>query len=147
MDLHSSYFWFTTAEFHKEPLSADVRRRCHDLAWQIADMLRSADEVDLLEQTLEVTLVLSLVLPQSGTKQWDGLSTNWVGRQPRGIRRRFARLVKQTFGSWARVVERSGTATHLFSHRSGLLRRLFRRALTVSGGTLYTSAQKNSIEQ
>jgi hypothetical protein len=56
MDLYSSYFWFTVAELHKEVASDEIRRRCHDLAWQIADTLRSADEVDFLEQILEVTL-------------------------------------------------------------------------------------------
>jgi hypothetical protein len=56
MDLHSNYFWFTVAELHKEAVPAETRRSCHALAWQIADMLRAADEVEFLEQTLEVTL-------------------------------------------------------------------------------------------
>jgi hypothetical protein len=56
IDLQSSYFWFTIAELHQQPVSDDTRKRCHEIAWQIADMLRSADEVDFLEQILEVTL-------------------------------------------------------------------------------------------
>jgi len=56
MDLHSSYFWFTVAELHKEAVPAETRRVCHALAWQIADMLRAVDEVEFLEQTLAVTL-------------------------------------------------------------------------------------------
>jgi len=56
MDLYGSYFWFTVAELHKEALPSETRKRCHDLAWQIADMLRSADEVDSLDEILEITL-------------------------------------------------------------------------------------------
>jgi hypothetical protein len=56
MDLQATYFWFVTAELHQQSVSADTRKRCHEIAWQIADMLRSADEVEFLEQILEVTL-------------------------------------------------------------------------------------------
>jgi hypothetical protein len=55
MDLHGSYFWFTVAELHKEAVRSETLKRCHDLAWQIADLLRSADEIDSLEEILEVT--------------------------------------------------------------------------------------------
>jgi hypothetical protein len=55
MDLHGSYFWFTVAELHKEVVPVETRNRCRDLAWQIADILRFADEVDSLEEILETT--------------------------------------------------------------------------------------------
>lgn len=56
MELHGMYFWFTTAEFHRKPVSDDVRRKCRDLSWQIADMLRAADEVEFLEAILDVLM-------------------------------------------------------------------------------------------
>jgi hypothetical protein len=56
MDLYSNYFWFTTAEFHKEPVIKEIQLKCRDLAWQIADMLREADDVENLEDILEVLL-------------------------------------------------------------------------------------------
>jgi hypothetical protein len=56
LDLHGMYFWFTTAEMHRKPVSDEVRRKCRDLSWQIADMLRAADEVEYLDDILEVLL-------------------------------------------------------------------------------------------
>lgn len=56
MEIYGSYFWFTVAEMQGEQVGSEVRRRCRDLAWQCADMLRSADEVDYLEDILDVTL-------------------------------------------------------------------------------------------
>lgn len=55
IDLHGRYFWFMAAESNKGAVPSEIRRKCHDLAWEIADMLRSADEVDYLEQILDVT--------------------------------------------------------------------------------------------
>jgi hypothetical protein len=56
LDLYGSYFWFTAAELHKETVPREIRKRCHDLAWQIADMLRSADELESIEEILDVLL-------------------------------------------------------------------------------------------
>lgn len=56
MDLHGSYFWFTTAEAHRKPVSDEIRFKCRDLSWQIADMLRAADEVENLEDILDVLM-------------------------------------------------------------------------------------------
>jgi hypothetical protein len=56
MELYGSYFWFSAAEMRKEPVPDEIRQKCRDLAWQIADLLRSADEVDFLEDILDVTL-------------------------------------------------------------------------------------------
>jgi len=54
MDLYGLYFWFTTAEVHKKDVSADIRVKCRSLSWQIADMLREADDVACIDQILEV---------------------------------------------------------------------------------------------
>jgi len=56
IDLYGSYFWFTTAEVHRKPVSDEIRLKCRELSWQIADMLRSADEVDELEDILDVLM-------------------------------------------------------------------------------------------
>jgi hypothetical protein len=56
LDVYGSYFWFMTAEMNKEPVPKEVRKRCHDLSWQIADMLRAADEIDPIEKILDVLL-------------------------------------------------------------------------------------------
>lgn len=56
MELHGTYFWFTTAEVHKKPVSDEIRLKCRDLSWQIADMLRTADEVEDLEDILDVLM-------------------------------------------------------------------------------------------
>lgn len=56
MDLHGSYFWFTTAEVHRKPVSDEIRLKCRDLSWQVADMLRAADEVEDLEDILDVLM-------------------------------------------------------------------------------------------
>jgi hypothetical protein len=56
MDLQAWYFWFTTGEMHGTEVKVDVRRRCRDLSWQIADKIRAADDVDYLEETLDVLL-------------------------------------------------------------------------------------------
>jgi hypothetical protein len=54
MDLYGSYFRFTTAEFHGKPVEPEIRQRCRKLAWECADLLRSADEVDFLDEILDV---------------------------------------------------------------------------------------------
>ena len=56
MDLYGQYFWFTVAEIHRETVREEVRLKSRDLAWQIADMLRSADEVEYLPDILDVML-------------------------------------------------------------------------------------------
>ena len=56
MDLYTSYHWFTVAEIHKKTVRPETKQRCFSLSWQIADLLRSADEVDLSEDILNVTL-------------------------------------------------------------------------------------------
>jgi hypothetical protein len=56
MELQGLYFWFTTAEMHSELVQPDTRLKCRSLAWQIADLLRAADEMEFLEEILDVTL-------------------------------------------------------------------------------------------
>jgi hypothetical protein len=56
IELNGSYFWFRVAEEHRQSVRPEVRQRCYALAWQISDMLRSADEMEFLEEILDVTL-------------------------------------------------------------------------------------------
>jgi hypothetical protein len=55
MELQGEYFWFTVAEMHREHIRAETSRKAFSLAWQIADALRAADEVEYLEEILDVT--------------------------------------------------------------------------------------------
>ena len=43
-------------------VSDEVRRKCRDLSWQIADMLRAADEVEHLGRHARITI--------EGTSRW-----------------------------------------------------------------------------
>jgi hypothetical protein len=56
LELRGTYIWVTFAELHREHPNEDTRRRCHSLAWQIADMLRESDDVEYLEDILEILL-------------------------------------------------------------------------------------------
>lgn len=54
MELNGQYFWVASAEIRSETVPPEVRRKCHDLAWQIADLVRAADEVEFLDEILDV---------------------------------------------------------------------------------------------
>lgn len=54
IELKSLYFWFTTAEFHREQVSDDIRQRAHDLTWKLSDMLRAADQIEYLNEIMDV---------------------------------------------------------------------------------------------
>ena len=54
MELYGMYFWFSTAELHHEPVPDEIRQKCFRLSWQIADMLREADNLKDLTDILEV---------------------------------------------------------------------------------------------
>jgi hypothetical protein len=54
MDLHSWYFWLASAEMRKEEPATGTRPKLQELAFKISDELRSADEVEKLEEILDV---------------------------------------------------------------------------------------------
>lgn len=54
MELRGIYFWFMSAEIRQEEIKPDIRKKCRSIAWEIADMLRSADDVDYLEDILDI---------------------------------------------------------------------------------------------
>ena len=54
MELNGQYFWVASSELQGGPPPLEARRKCRELAWQIADILRAADEVEFLEDILDV---------------------------------------------------------------------------------------------
>ncbi len=54
MNLHGLYFFFYSCEERSAPLAPQIKQQVKDLAWQIADLLRSADEIKHLDEILDV---------------------------------------------------------------------------------------------
>ncbi len=56
MELHSFYFFVSSAEVRKTELSADMRLRVRALAGELADMLRSTDELREVPQLVRILM-------------------------------------------------------------------------------------------
>lgn len=56
MELYASYFWFTVDEKHTRETRGDLTQKCFKLSWEIADLLRSADDIEFLEDIMDVIL-------------------------------------------------------------------------------------------
>src|SRR2546430_9107568 len=56
MELHSFYFFVSSAEVRKTEISADLRERIKSLAGDLADMLRSTDELRELPQLIRILM-------------------------------------------------------------------------------------------
>ena len=54
MELHGLYFWVSSAEVRGQPTLPEIGPKIRDLAWQIADRLRAADQIKDLDCILEV---------------------------------------------------------------------------------------------
>ncbi len=54
MDLNARYSVVVSAETRGKPVAPEILNGCRGLSWAIADLLRSADEVEFLEETLDV---------------------------------------------------------------------------------------------
>jgi hypothetical protein len=106
MELHSSYFWFTVAEFHREVLSDEICRRCQDLAWQIADMLRSADEVEFCEQILEITLGSTF---GTATERHEAMG-QLVDRLGRKVNPKYSKKIRQISEANIRLLGSGGSS-------------------------------------
>lgn len=87
MELQGLYWWFTVAEFHGETVPEEVRTSSNALSWQIADLLRSADEVDDLPEVLDVIFGPDFTTP---TKRYDAIGRvlDCLGKQ---VNPRYAR--------------------------------------------------------
>jgi hypothetical protein len=66
MELHSFYFFASSAEVRQQELSVDIRERIRSLAREIADMLRSADELREVPQLLRI--LMSMDFPSAQTR-------------------------------------------------------------------------------
>ena len=91
MDLHGMYFRFTTAEFHREAISDEVRRKCRDLSWRIADILRAADEVEYLEDILDVLMGPGF---QTARERYDAMS-KLLDRLGSRVNPRYAKKIRE----------------------------------------------------
>jgi len=54
MDLYNLYFWFASAETRKEKVSKEVQQKVRELAWEVGYYLRTADEIEYLEDIMYV---------------------------------------------------------------------------------------------
>jgi len=104
MELNSSYFWFSSAELNGEAVSSEVRKEAHDLAWQIADMLRSADEVEYLDEILEVTLGPSF---QSASERYHAMG-NLLERLGRRVNPRYANKIREISNANVAILSSGG---------------------------------------
>jgi len=56
MELYTSYLLLTVDELHKKEARGDLKQKCFKLSWEIADLLRVADDIEFLEDILDVIL-------------------------------------------------------------------------------------------
>lgn len=92
MDLNSQYFWIASAEVRGQPASPEARRNCRDLAWQIADILRAADEVEFLEDILDITFGPGY---PTAAKRHDAMGALLDRMGERGVNPRYARKIRE----------------------------------------------------
>ena len=69
MELHSFYFFASSAEVHHQELSSDVRQRIRSLAGELADMLRSTDELREVPELLRI--LMSMDYPSAEARYRD----------------------------------------------------------------------------
>ena len=91
MELNTQYFWVASCEVRGEPIPDETRKKCRELAWQIADLLRAADEVEFLEEILDV--VLGPGFP-SASKRHDAMGS-LLGRMGERITPRYTRKIRE----------------------------------------------------
>jgi len=91
MDLYGTYFWFTTAELHRKRVPDDIRRKCRDLSWQIADLLRAADDVEDLEDVLDVLMGPGF---PTATERYNAMST-LIDRIGSRVNPRYAKKIRE----------------------------------------------------
>jgi hypothetical protein len=90
IELLGMYFWFTSAEVHRDPVPDEIRRKCRDLSWQIADLLRAADEVEYVEEILDVLMNPGF---QTARERYDAMS-KLLDRLGNRVNPRFAKKMR-----------------------------------------------------
>lgn len=106
MDLYGSYFWFTVAEVHRETVRPEIRQKCRDLAWQVADLLRCADEVDFLEDILNITLGPDFATARERYEAM-GVLLDRIGKR---VNPRYAKKVREISEANLRIVVAGGSS-------------------------------------
>jgi hypothetical protein len=69
MELYSYYFFVSSAEVRQESVDADLRKRIRSLAGEIADMLRSNDELREIPQL--VRILMGMDYPSAAARYRD----------------------------------------------------------------------------
>lgn len=91
MELNGEYFWVASAEVTGAPVSPRVCRKCSDLAWKIADILRAADEVEYLNDVLDVIFSPSYPTP---TKRHDAMGA-LLDRMGKRVNTRYSKKIRE----------------------------------------------------
>jgi hypothetical protein len=91
MELHGIYFWFSSAEVRGKPIPPEIRQRCRSLAWEILDILRAADEMEYLDETIEVLLGPSFNLALERYKAMGQL----LGKLGHRVNPRYQRKIRE----------------------------------------------------
>jgi hypothetical protein len=73
LELQGLYHWIAVAELRAELPQEEVLRQVKSLAWQIADKLRSADEIEHLSEILAVLLSRKYTSAASRSEALDQL--------------------------------------------------------------------------
>jgi uncharacterized membrane protein YccC len=66
MELSQHYFWVASAELHQQEAAPEVLGRCRQVAWKLADRLRTFDDVANLEEIL--TILFSTEIPSANER-------------------------------------------------------------------------------
>ena len=73
MELSQHYFWVASAELRGEEPSERALARCKEVAWKLADQLRTLDTVENLEEILMVLFSASIESANERAKRLDAL--------------------------------------------------------------------------
>lgn len=73
LELKQQYFWVASAEFSGQEPPEEMLATCRRTAWQIADMLRSFDDLEHLEEILSILFSSSIPTANERAKRLDKL--------------------------------------------------------------------------
>ncbi len=66
MELNAQYFWVASFQLRGEEPPPEVIVACREIAWKLADRLRSFDQVEFLDDILEI--LFSAVVPSANER-------------------------------------------------------------------------------
>ena len=106
MDLYGYYFWFVTKEQRGEKVPDDIRQKARELSWQIADLLRSADEIDYLEDVLDILFGLGFETAAMRHKSMDDL----LDRLGKKVNPRYSRKIREISKANIKLLSSGGSS-------------------------------------